>query len=425
MLVQIPWIFIYRVKASPAIFMSYYLFCFVCFLLILQFYFSGASAPERFFFSFKYFFFLAILLRLIHFVSPPYLDDDVFRYHWEGKLVHHGENPLVYEPTHPELKNYRDKNWEKLSFKDIPGIYPPLSLRFFQLGYLINPGGIWGQKFLILLGDICICVLIGLILKQAGKNSAFSLLYLWNPLVLKEFSNSAHVDSLALASCLAAIYFLNQRRHILPWLFFVFAISIKWIFILLLPVFIRKFSLRAILFGLLILAFIWYPFVDDFWVMTQGAISFGRHWLFNHSLYEIVYQITGGSGFLSMLWKLFMALLLGFTAVQFLIASDNLESRLKFSCNIFLILLCFSPVANSWYWIWPLVFSCVFPRYSLLVLTGLLCLSYSYYLALKDIPMFRLLEYAPFYILLFGEWRGKINFPLVAKIAGAPEKQGR
>ena len=124
----------------------------------------------------------AFVFRLILIPSIPVHENDIYRYIWDGKILTNGINPYKYppmvagiKPAHNEsqadfekLKSIRDENpkfYRRISYKDVPTIYPPLTQAVFSVSTLAAPGSVWFMKFLFVLFDMGVIFLICGVLK--------------------------------------------------------------------------------------------------------------------------------------------------------------------------------------------------------------------------------------------------------------------
>jgi len=97
-----------------------------------------------------------IIFRITLIPSIPTTSPDVYRYIWEGKVAINGFNPYQQAPDNPQISYLKSGIWEKVGFKSMPSIYPPLAQTVFVLGYLISgdANNVWGIKIVYLLSEI-------------------------------------------------------------------------------------------------------------------------------------------------------------------------------------------------------------------------------------------------------------------------------
>src|SRR5262249_30985051 len=138
-------------------------------------------------------------------------DDDVWRYLWEGQAWSAGVNPMRTAPEQLEeydleqrdpwleKRPYDHKIWsdifDNVGYRKVASPYPYLAQAFFRLSNWIAPGSVLGWKVIVLAFDLAA---IGLLARLAGPGASGSLAllaYAWNPLVVKEFAGSGHLDA--------------------------------------------------------------------------------------------------------------------------------------------------------------------------------------------------------------------------------------
>src|SRR5262249_10571677 len=157
----------------------------------------------------------ALVFRLTVLLIPPIWDDDLYRYLWDGRVGIHGINPYLYVPEAPELESLQDDHYDLVSFKTIRTIYPPLFQFLFQLSQWIAPSNPFFLKSLALFFDLALIGVLLSLLKRLGYPLAGILIYAWNPLPIKEFANSGHMDSLVLFLLFLALRYLVGHRMVL------------------------------------------------------------------------------------------------------------------------------------------------------------------------------------------------------------------
>ena len=146
-------------------------------------------------------------MRAVWFGQVPPLDDDFFRYLWDGALVANGLDPYRYAPgeffatsTGPEA--YRrlaagvQTILESVNFNDMRTIYPSVAQAAFALGYLIAPFEVDGLRIVFLAGEVATFVLLVKVLRETGRSPLWSVVYWWNPLPALMAVGLAHVDAL-------------------------------------------------------------------------------------------------------------------------------------------------------------------------------------------------------------------------------------
>lgn len=150
---------------------------------------------------------VGLLLRLVWIGQTPPLDDDYFRYLWDGAVVANGLDPYRYAPgelfgssTSPEayqrLAAGVQAILDSVNFNDLRTIYPSVAQAAFALGYLIAPFKADGLRIVFLGGEIATFVLLIHILRALGRSPLWSALYWWNPFAATMTIGIVHVDAM-------------------------------------------------------------------------------------------------------------------------------------------------------------------------------------------------------------------------------------
>jgi hypothetical protein len=149
----------------------------------------------------------ALLLRLPLLPLPPTLSDDVLRYLWDGKVAAAGMNPYALAPEAEKLTPLRDEIWRNLPHKEVPTVYPPLSLAAFSIAIRTPfPMPVW--KLMAAGADLAACWLLLLVARKLGVPPGRTVWYAWNPLVALEVAGMGHVDALGVAAVMGGVLLL-------------------------------------------------------------------------------------------------------------------------------------------------------------------------------------------------------------------------
>ena len=174
----------------------------------------------------------AIGFRLLLVGSVPVLENDLYRYVWDGNVSAAGVSPYRYSPQQviraqpndpldddlARLVRLRGEQsglqelLEQVNHPELPTIYPPVSQWIFECAARTTPHDTAPRTHLIVmkawmtLFDVgTLLALIG-ILQRTGMHLGWSVTWGWCPLVLKEFANSGHLDSIAIFLTTLALY---------------------------------------------------------------------------------------------------------------------------------------------------------------------------------------------------------------------------
>lgn len=156
---------------------------------------------------------VAILMRLMTLLAPPYLSDDINRYVWDGRVQGAGINPYRYVPIDGHLAFLRDDtvfpNINRNNYAHT--IYPPVAeMIFFMVTRLSSRVGAM-KTAMVGFDIVAILVLLRLLALRRQPRSRV-LLYAWHPLTVWEIAGSGHIDAAALAF-VALAFWAHARRH--------------------------------------------------------------------------------------------------------------------------------------------------------------------------------------------------------------------
>lgn len=369
----------------------------------------------------------ALLFRLTVLLIPPIWDDDLYRYLWDGRVGMHGINPYLYAPDALELENLQDDHYDLVSFKSIRTIYPPLLQFLFQWSQWIAPSSLFFLKCLALFFDLALIVVLLSLLKRLGYPVAWILVYAWNPLPIKEFVNSGHMDSLVLLLLFLALRYLLDRRMVLAHLALGLSVLAKLFSGIALPFFLlvsfrkSRMAFLASLAAFTVVLFLGYaPFTEAGPRMFEGLSIYSRYWNFNAGPFWLIERALGIAGWNSWWWSrgLVLAGVLSVLAWQlialrrsrpwhrsmsdeFLVplgkgdytASTQSISLLKAVFYSLAALVLLSPAVQPWYICWLVPFCVFFPKASWISLSGLAVLSYLFYLNFSEMLWPRFVEF--------------------------------
>lgn len=187
---------------------------------------------------------MAIGFRIVMAFTTPILELDYYRYLWDGKVSAAGFSPYDYSPEQiksfdlaisptssneetlrslAEISIESDANHlvlNRIHHADHTTIYPPVSQLVFRASAILTPAQtpldfhILVLRILLIGFDLGTLLVLVLLFKTLQRNFAWLIAYAWNPLVVKEISNSAHLDSIAIFFATLAVWFvIKTRRH--------------------------------------------------------------------------------------------------------------------------------------------------------------------------------------------------------------------
>jgi hypothetical protein len=347
-------------------------------------------------------------------------DDDVWRYLWDGHVWAHGTNPYQYAPADAALDVLADDEnvlstdgrpvWrdirENIAYAATPTVYPPLAQAVFQLSHAIAPGSVLALKALVVSFDLLAALFIALALKAFGRPAALVLLYAWNPLVVKVFAASGHVDAVVVAALAATTYFLARGPRAATAASFGLAILSKLSPLILLPFVAKRVGWRysALVGGIVLAGYV--PFLGAGAQMFAGLLSFARDWRFNAGPLAFVEWVAG---FLSVQAALVARVICGVTTfawAAYLAWRDDGRGETFAPLGALALgaLVILSPTVMPWYVTWVLPLALIANQRVWVGFSAVVCLAFLVMINGTEYAWTLCLEYGLLAALLWQEF---------------------
>lgn len=348
----------------------------------------------------------ALLFRAVVLPQGSILDDDLYRYVWDGRMTWHGINPYQYAPADNVLAGYRDSQiYPYINFPYVPTIYPPLTQLVFT-----SVVGLFGETLIAMkvawtVFDVLLIAAAIALLRAANLDPARVIVYAWAPLTVKEVAGSGHMDAFPSLLTLLAVLWAT-RRPVVSSIALGAAIAAKLYPVLLVPVFLRQLRSRSLFIPIVVLiacaSFASVPATQ----IGQGLRIYGEYWMFNPGAFDLLQRALSLFTTQGVLTTKLLAAVAAIAIALWRAGHPNDTTRDLCSSVIWILgcVLLLAPTAAPWYLLWVLPFLCVYPNPGLLAWVGLSVLSYGFYYAGTDIAWLRLIEYAPVLILLGWPW---------------------
>jgi hypothetical protein len=349
---------------------------------------------------------LAVAPRLMALHLLP--SDDVARYVWEGRMLLEGVNPYALAPDDPRLIPFRDAVYPLINHRDMPAVYPPVTLCLFAALSLLTRSMEGFRIFFLLIDFVSIGVLF-LWVRNLGVSRDKVLIYALNPLVIICTAGHGHLDVLQVIPLAAGLALYSRKREGAALLLLTLAGMIKFLALFALPFLITRKTLKYLpLCGALILS-AYLPLL-----FLRGSFSLGSLVPFFQSFeyFSLTYA--------PMRWFMGSAGAFTVTAAVLLTVLVSLwltRSRPEYAVPPFLFLvLLMSPTIHIWYLVPLLALGVVWNSRALIALSVLF------------LPYFHVLEglvahgefigawwrpvatYLPFLVILWVEMSGRWPF---------------
>lgn len=346
------WFSVHPQLLSPAVFYGLLGCGFV--LSVLAFRFARAVSPLQLLCW-------AAVFRLIGCMGEPLLEDDFYRYLWDGYRFFQTGSPYGLAPAaffgDGTLPQGFINVLAQINYPQIPTIYGPTLEYSFLLAHLIAPAQVWPLQLLYSLLDLA---LVALLLRMAAVR--WVLLYAWSPLVIKELAFTAHPDGVGVFLLVLALFW--RQRHFFAGAAVALALSVgaKVFAWLLVPFVLWRMPSRYWAVFVLALAGLYLPFLlqggSGSGSDLAGLQVFVQRWQFNGSLFPLLSQ-----WFEPIAVKVFLAAL--FLAVYGSLFWRHCRGEWQMPRGDWLFGAFFlvAPVVNAWYLLWLLPFAVLYPRY--------------------------------------------------------------
>lgn len=362
--------------------------------------------------SFRTWIFFGLVLRIATFFSNPILSEDVFRFLWDGLLLHEGVSPFSILPKELNLSVFEGSAkilatqlLNEMNSSKFYSVYPPV-LQF--LFFISAKGMLWFQnvwvgtaiwKTFLIFSELGILWFLCKILKENGLPLQRSLIYWLNPLAILEVSGNAHPEPILLLFLIGAVYFLwewnkeqRTKDFILHVSFLVLGILTKitplillpWSFFLLLErkkfrlFFLTSFFAAAC--ALVVLLFFWNDLFEK--QKESGIGVFFQLFEFNGGFYYLLKEslkMAGENFYLA-------GKICGSVTLFFVVAysyrrkkENDIRGFFRSAEIIYWIFFLFSTTVHPWYILPLLVFSVFSRNVSPIVWSALILVSYSTY----------------------------------------------
>ncbi len=344
---------------------------------------------------------IGILCRgFLSFTTTP-IEDDFYRYLWDGGVLAHGENPYAFAPkeilegtgdeTILRLTNEQSHILQKINHPHLRSIYPPVTQAFFTFCHFIKPFSLSGLRIGYFLLEIITILILFILLKYFKRNSLYLSVFIWNPLLIYETYYKCHFDFIVGTFLLI---FLLGLLHQSRWLIITgltLAVGFKLWPILLSPILLlnKHQALKTKIITCLLCAGALLPILVIYsnsmnHSNSSGTVKYSKEWQAN----EFAYLPFHGAGWAiskSIEGKIDGRVIARCTIILLLLISTFILARfilyhpeniLVYFTTIILLMLLMSPTLYPWYYLALIPCAVLLPSKLSLVWTGLLPLTY-------------------------------------------------
>ena len=291
---------------------------------------------------------LAAMWHVAFLAIPTGSDDDVRRYVWDGGLQRLGYNPYIVVPSDPAVAALHTAETRTMNHPDLPSPYPPGAQLFFRAVTAIHES-VFAMRFSFVVCDLAIILVLFDVLRGTGRGAHWILAYAWNPLLATEVAGSGHIDILGVLLLLISFAALLRHWRAIAAVAFALAIAVKFLPIVLLPLYWRRVRVRDTLLAAIVFAVLYLPFLNHGRIPTGSLGTYIQSFRFNDPVFTVLERV-GAPEVIAGLAALLGILISIWFRTKFQTLSED-----AFAWPMAASLLC-APVVYPWYLLWLLPF---------------------------------------------------------------------
>jgi alpha-1,6-mannosyltransferase len=317
----------------------------VAYLLAIRELFSTPQFPKR------VIVFGLALSALWHFQflrKPPGSDDDIHRYLWDGRVQRLGYNPYIVVPSDPAFAGLHTSETRTLNNPEVPSPYPAGAQLFFRAVTSIRES-LFALKAAFVVCDLAIVFVLLDILRRTRHGEHWVLAYAWHPLLAIEVAGSGHVDIVGALLLLISAAALLRRWPAVAATSFGLAVAVKFIPIVLLPLYWKRVRMRDVALVAIVLGLLYLPFLNHGRIPIGSLGAYVQRFRFNDPVFATLERVTAPQVAAG------LAVLVGFLTAVWMRRKSTGESSDAFAWPMAASLLC-APVVYPWYLLWVLPF---------------------------------------------------------------------
>jgi alpha-1,6-mannosyltransferase len=317
----------------------------ITYLLAIREFFSTPKFPHRVIVAGLV---LAALWHVPFLLMAPGSDDDVHRYVWDGHVQRLGYNPYIVVPSDPALASLHTSETRTLNNPEVPSPYPAGAQLFFRAVASIHEST-FALKVAFVVCDLAIVFVLLDILRRSRQEVHWVLAYAWNPLLATEVAGSGHIDIVGVLLLLVSVAALARRWRAVAALAFGLAVSLKFLPIVLLPLYWKRVRVRDAALAAVVVGLLYVPFLNHGRIPIGSLGTYVQRFRFNDPVFATLERVAAPQVVAG------LAVLVGFlTAIWMKRKSAELSSD-AFAWPMAASLLC-APVVYPWYMLWLLPF---------------------------------------------------------------------
>ena len=243
---------------------------------------------------------LGLVWRVVLVSGAPLVSDDVYRYIWDGRVQRFGHNPYVTVPDDPTLAHLHTEHTALIdpTSARLPTIYPPAAQLFFRAVTALHES-VRMMVAAVVISDLLTALVLWRWLVYQRRSAWWVLAYAWNPLLALEGAGGGHIDVVGTLLLVTAAYALSRRRSAVAALALAGSFSVKFLPVVLLPLFWDRVRRRDIALAVAAVVFVYLPFSDGLRPPLGSLLVYAEQWRFNGPPFAWLESVVGTVGALT------------------------------------------------------------------------------------------------------------------------------
>jgi alpha-1,6-mannosyltransferase len=279
---------------------------------------------------------------------PPGTDDDIHRYVWDGHLQRLGYNPYLVIPSDPAFSRLHTIETRTLNNSDLPSPYPPGAQLFFRAVTALQESA-FALKVAFVICVFAIVFVVLDVLRRNQQGSHLVLAFAWNPLLAIEVAGSGHIDIVGALFLVVSAAALVRRWRAIAALALGLAVAVKFLPIVLLPLYWKRIRIRDAALATAIVALLYVPFLSHGRVPTGSLATYVQTFRFNGPVFAALNHVAPPPLLAG------VAVLVGLGTATWLRNIEHKGFPYIFAWPMAASLF-FAPVVFPWYLLWLLPF---------------------------------------------------------------------
>ena len=290
---------------------------------------------------------MAAVWHVLFLIRPPGADDDIHRYLWDGRVQRLGYNPYTLVPSDPAVVGLHTPETRALNNPNLPSPYPAGAQLFFRAVTAIHES-MFALKVAFVICDFAIVLVLLDVLRSGGQAAHWVLAYAWNPLLATEVAGSGHIDIVGALLLLVSVAALWRRWRLVAAVAFALAVAIKFLPIVLAPLYWRRLRIRDALPAAAVFGVLYLPFLANGRIPTGSLGTYVQSYRFNDPVFALLERLWSPQVVVA------VAVLVGILIAVWIRRKPPASS--SEAAWPMVASLLFAPVVYPWYLLWLLPF---------------------------------------------------------------------